>query len=155
MRWTELDANACSVTRTMDILGDRWTMLVLREVFNGVRRFDEIQSHLGISRSVLTDRLTRLIDDGVLERQPYREPGDRQRYEYRLTDMGKDLQTLLVALMDFGDRWLGDEGPPVIVRHADCGSPVHARLVCDDEHLVARRRDVYMDVGPGAVPLTG
>lgn len=143
--WTDVDAGDCSVTRTVDLLGDRWSVLVLRDVFNGVRRFDDLAAHLGISRSVLSDRLGRLVDAGVLERRPYREPGDRERYEYRLTPPGRDLQTALVALMDYGDRWLHEEShPPVVLRHLDCDTEVHAQLVCDDGHLITDRRTVRL-----------
>lgn len=153
LQWTELDADTCSVARSVEVLGDRWTVLVLREVFNGVRRFDDIQEHIGISRSVLSDRLRRLIAHGVLERRAYQEPGDRQRFEYRLTELGKDLQTVLIALMDFGDRWLaGPQGPPVTARHRDCGGRVSARLVCDRGHQLESRRALTLEEGPGARP---
>jgi DNA-binding HxlR family transcriptional regulator len=153
LRWSDLDARVCSVARATAVLGDRWTILVLREVFNGVRRFADIQEHIGISRSVLTDRLARLTEQGVVERRPYREPGDRQRHEYRLTEMGRDLQTVLVALIGFGDRWLsGPEGPPVRLVHRDCGADVHARLVCGSGHPLEDRRAVELRPGPGAEP---
>ncbi|MBW3665499.1 MAG: helix-turn-helix transcriptional regulator [Actinobacteria bacterium] len=147
MDWSDVEAGDCSVTRTVDLLGDGWSVLVLRDVFNGVRRFDDLTAHLGISRSVLTDRLARLVDAGVLERRPYREPGDRERFEYRLTGKGRDLQTVLVALMDYGDRWLRHEdgGPPVVLRHDECDTEVHARLVCDHGHVVTDRRTVRLD----------
>ena len=155
MDWNAYDADACSVSRTVGILGDRWTVLVLREVFNGVRRFAEIQEHLGVSKSVLTQRLQQLVDDGVLERRPYQEPGDRPRHEYRLTDRGRDLRPVLVAMMDFGDRHLSGGEPPVRLMHRDCGQQVHARLVCDCGHQVTTAREVAIAPGPGAEPLAG
>lgn len=155
MDWNRYDAGACSVSRTVGILGDRWTVLVLREVFNGVRRFAEIQEHLGVSRSVLTQRLQQLVDDGVLERRPYQEPGDRPRHEYRLTGRGRDLRPVLVAMMDFGDRHLAGGEPAVRLLHRDCGGEVHARLVCDCGHAVTGGREVAIVPGPGAEPLAG
>lgn len=152
MRWEELDAGCCSITRTLEILGDRWTILLLREVFNGVRRFDDIQSHIGVSRSVLTKRLTTLLDQGILERRPYQEPGDRVRHEYRLTPVGWQLQPVLIALMAFGDAHLADpEGPPVVLRHRDCGEEVGVAIVCDAGHRIGKR-ELLLEPGPGAEP---
>lgn len=155
MDWNRYDPDRCSVSRTVAILGDRWTVLVLREVFNGVRRFAEIQEHLGVSKSVLTQRLQQLVDDGVLERQPYQEPGDRPRHEYRLTELGRDLRPVLVAMMDFGDRHLSGGEPPVRLLHRDCGQQVHARLVCDCGQAITSGREVAIAPGPGAEPLAG
>ena len=119
----------CTVGRTMAILGERWTFVVLREVFNGVRRFDDIRRHSGIPRQVLSNRLALLVEQGVLRREPYQDPGERARHEYRLTDKGFDLYPVLVAIADWGDRYLADpEGPPVAFAHRDCGAPIHAEL---------------------------
>ena len=127
----------------MAILGERWTFVVLREVFNGVRRFDDIRRHSGIPRQVLSNRLALLVEQGVLRREPYQDPGERARHEYRLTEKGFDLYPVLVAIADWGDRYLADpEGPPVAFTHRDCGAPVHAELHCADGHLVDRPRDV-------------
>ncbi len=93
----------CTIGRAMEILGERWTFVVLREVFNGIRRFDDMRSHTGIPRQVLTNRLALLVDRGVLRREPYRLPGDRTRHEYRLTPMGLDLYPVLVAIAAWGD----------------------------------------------------
>jgi DNA-binding HxlR family transcriptional regulator len=150
MDWSELDSDTCSVARTLEVLGDRWTLLVLREVFNGVGRFADIHAHIGVSRSVLAQRLAALVDQGVLERRPYQEAGERVRHEYRLTAMGRSLQPVLVALMKFGDEHLsGPEGPPVTLRHADCGAPVTVALVCGDDHRVGAR-ELVLEPGPGA-----
>ncbi|MBA2318166.1 MAG: helix-turn-helix transcriptional regulator [Euzebyales bacterium] len=150
--WTEIDTGTCSVARAVEILGDRWTVLVLREVFNGVRRFGDIQTHIGVSRSVLAQRLATLKEQGVLERRPYQEPGDRVRHEYRLTPLGRGLQPVLVALNNFGDQFLsGPDGPPVLLRHADCGALVSAALVCADDHRVGPR-EIRLELGPGARP---
>lgn len=152
MDWSDFDSRACSVARTAAILGDGWTVLVLRDVFNGVRRFDEIRDHLGISRSVLSQRLAQLVDEDILERRPYREPGDRTRHEYRLTDRGRDLLPVLTALMRFGDRHLSPDGPPVVLEHRGCGAPVTTELVCAAGHRIEGTRETVAEAGPGARP---
>jgi DNA-binding HxlR family transcriptional regulator len=154
MQWLEYDSDACSAARALDVLGDRWTMLVLREVFNGVRRFDEISGHIGVARDVLTRRLSTLVDEGILTRTPYREPGSRTRYEYRLTQAGKDLRPVLLALMAWGDRYrAGSDGVPVSVVHADCGQLVHLALDCEAGHHLPIDTRLRMVPGPGARPL--
>lgn len=144
----------CTVGRAMAVLGERWTFVVLREVFNGVRRFEDIRRHSGIPRQVLSDRLATLVEEGILVRVPYRPAGERERREYRLTDKGFDLYPVFVAVADWGARHLADPaGPPVVVVHRDCGAEVRAELVCADGHLVAERRDVVPRPGPGATPV--
>lgn len=119
----------CSIARTLEVIGDRWTLLVLRDAFRGIRRFDDFRRDLGIARPVLADRLRRLVDHGVLEKRPYSE--HPPRYEYRLTPMGVDLSPALVALMRWGDRWLsGDDGPPTVLVHASCGHELDQPFVC-------------------------
>src|SRR5437764_370336 len=98
MNWAEYDSHACSVARTVEVLGDRWTLLVLRDIFNGVRRFADLSEHLGVARDVLAKRLALLVEEGIVRRVPYQEPGTRTRYEYRLTDAGRDLRPALLAL---------------------------------------------------------
>jgi DNA-binding HxlR family transcriptional regulator len=143
----------CTVGRTMTILGERWTFVVLREVFNGVRRFDDIRRHSGIPRQVLSSRLALLVEQDVLRREPYQEAGERARHEYRLTEKGFDLYPVLGAIADWGDRYLVDpEGPPVEFTHRDCGAPVHSRLECTDGHRVEQPREVVTRPGPGAHP---
>jgi DNA-binding HxlR family transcriptional regulator len=140
----------CSIARTLAVLGDRWTLLVLREAFNGVRRFEELQRRLGIARDVLTVRLNRLVEEGLLARVPYREPGRRRRFEYRLTAKGVDAYPVLVSLMAWGDRHKADAaGPPVELEHRDCGALVHTELRCEAGHAVDVR-DVRPRPGPGA-----
>jgi DNA-binding HxlR family transcriptional regulator len=121
----------CSIGRAMDILGERWTFLILRESFYGVRRFSDIQRNLGIARNILSIRLQTLVGAGILERVLYqREP---ERYEYRLSEVGKDLYPAIVTLMRWGDRHLQGEdefGPPVVLRHNACGHEADPRLVC-------------------------
>ena len=95
----------CSVKRALDIVGEKWTLLVLREAFYGARRFEEFQAHLGCARNLLSERFNTLVETGVMRRVPYREPGQRERHEYRLTDKGLDLLPAVVALMQWGDRW--------------------------------------------------
>src|SRR3712207_1227999 len=111
----------CTVGRAMAVLGERWTFVVLREVFNGVRRFEDMRRHTAIPRQVLTDRLALLVDEEILRKEPYRRPGERARYEYLLTDKGLDLYPVLVAVARWGDRYLADpEGPPVEFEHRGC-----------------------------------
>jgi DNA-binding HxlR family transcriptional regulator len=123
-------------------VGEKWSLLVLREAFLGVRRFADFQRNLGAPRAVLTDRLGTLVEQGVLRRVPYQAAGERQRHEYRLTQKGIDLYPALVALMEWGDRYLGDGDGPLEFEHRDCGAPVHLALVCDAGHRLGGARDV-------------
>ena len=151
MRFADFESGHCSVARAVEVLGDRWTVLVLRDVFNGVRRFDDLQAHLGIARDVLTKRLAALVDEGVLEKVPYRDPGSRTRYEYRLTTAGWDLRPVLIALIEWGDHYrAAADGPPVVVAHADCGEPVRVVLECADGHRIAPDTRLRLQPGPGA-----
>jgi DNA-binding HxlR family transcriptional regulator len=141
----------CTIARAMTILGDKWTFVVLREVFAGVRRFDQMRVRTGIPRQVLTNRLDRLVNDGVLRREPYQEPGNRPRAEYRLTDKGFDLYQVLAAILAWGDRYLADpEGSPIDLVHRDCGETMLVRLRCAGGHEVDSPRDVIPRPGPGA-----
>lgn len=141
----------CSIAGTLDLVGERWTLLILREAFYGLRRFEEIQQAVGCARNLLSARLATLVGHDILRREPYREPGRRQRFEYRLTDKGKDLFPIVLALMDWGDRWaIGPEGPLVEVRHRGCDAPVHADLRCDRGHTGLTARDTYPAPGLGA-----
>jgi DNA-binding HxlR family transcriptional regulator len=144
-------ADNCPIGQAMSILGERWTVLVLREVFSGIRRFDEMRERTQIPRQVLTNRLAMLVEQGVLRRVPYREPGARVRQEYRLTGKGFDLYPVLAAIRDWGERYLtGPDGTPLVLAHRDCGAPVQAYLRCAAGHEVAQRRDVVPRPGPGA-----
>jgi len=120
----------CSVARTLEVMGERWTMLVLRDAFLGVKRFDDFQKDLGVARNVLQSRLTRLVDEGVLERVPYQ---DRPvRHEYRLTEKGLDLWPILVAMLAWGDKHAAPTaGPPLRLVHRDCGGTVSDRRICE------------------------
>jgi len=130
---------ACSIARTLEIVGERWALLVVREVALGDRRFAGIREATGAPPAVLSARLRSLVEVGVLETRPYQEHGARTRTEYVLTDSGRALQPVLTALMDWGDQYLsGAAGPPAVTRHRECGEPVHARLLCDAGHTVAQ-----------------
>ena len=151
MAWTDYDSDTCSIARSMPIIGERWTMLILRDLFNGVHRFEDLQRHLKAPRDVLTRRLRTLTDSGVVDRVPYQEAGSRQRYEYRLTPAGRDLRVVLSALRDWGDKYLaGPDGPPVAVEHADCGAPVHTQLICEEGHRVDPGGKLQTHFLPGA-----
>ncbi|WP_214318928.1 winged helix-turn-helix transcriptional regulator [Nonomuraea sediminis] len=143
--------NNCSIERTLDIVGEKWTFLVLREAFGGVRRFADMQATTGAPRQVLSARLQRLVDEGLMRKEPYRVPGQRQRDEYRLTDKGRDLYPILVALMHWGDTYTADDdGPPMLMTHRDCGAPVEQYMRCADGHEVHGPREVTALIGPGA-----
>ena len=142
MSETRWDRSRCSVAGALAVVGEKWSLLVLREAFLGVRRFADFQQALGAPKAVLTDRLATLVQEGLLSRQPYREEGARQRHEYRLTDKGRDLYPTLVALMQWGDRYLADGPAPLALEHLDCGAPVRVALVCDDGHEVPGPREV-------------
>ena len=123
------DDDACSIARTLEVIGDRWTLLILRDAFRGVRRFEDLQRDLGIARNILTDRLQKLVDRGVLSKTPYQ--ARPVRYEYRLTPKGRDLSPALVALMRWGDKWLAEDGrPPLVLTHKACGEPVDQSFIC-------------------------
>src|ERR1700745_2127645 len=121
----DYDSANCAIGAAVGLIGERPTFLVLREAFNGVRRFADMQRRTGMPRQVLSDRLVRLVDEGLLRKVPYQEDGQRRRYEYRLTEKGLDLYPVLVALMEWGDRYeTGTDGPQVLLTHRDCGAPV-------------------------------
>jgi DNA-binding HxlR family transcriptional regulator len=125
-------ATRCSIDRAMQVVGTRSAFLLLREAFYGTTRFDDFAERVGISQPVAAARLRELVDDGLLEREPYREPGKRTRMQYRLTDKGAELFPVLAALMQWGDRWLDPSG--VELQHRDCGAPVRCELRCSDGH---------------------
>ncbi|HEX6359459.1 helix-turn-helix domain-containing protein [Actinophytocola sp.] len=151
MRRTSFARWPCSIARTMDLLGDQWTLLVLREAFNGVRRFDQLQAELGIARNTLTERLDRLTGAGLLDRVRYQ---DRPaRYEYPLTEMGRDFFPVMAAIIRWGDEWLADEtGPPRLLRHLDCGKTTTAAVSCVHCGGPMTADHVVMEPGPGTVP---
>lgn len=155
MRPAALDwsADNCTIGRAMEILGERWTVVVLREIFSGLRRFDEMRERTNIPRQVLSNRLALLVEQGILRRTPYQEPGARARYEYRLTEKGIELYPILVAVREWGDRYLADPGgPPLLSVHRDCGADVRVELRCTAGHALASARDAVPLPGPGARP---
>lgn len=148
MKRTSFAKWPCSIARTMDLLGDWWTPLVLRESFYGIRRFDEFQQSLGIARNTLTDRLTRLVDEGLLEKQAYQT--QPVRYDYVLTEKGRDFYGVLAAMSRWGDRWLsGENGPPITFHHHACGHDTHAEVVCAECREPIQANDTSMRLGPG------
>jgi DNA-binding HxlR family transcriptional regulator len=137
----------CSIARTLELVGERWTLLIIRDVFLGLRRFDQLQQSLDVARNVLSGRLARLVEAGILERVRYQERPER--HEYRLTEKGLDLFGVLVALMKWGDRWYAPAGPPRVLRHRDCGGRVSARLMCSACGETLEPAQVRTRTGPG------
>jgi DNA-binding HxlR family transcriptional regulator len=144
-RWK---ASACSLARALDVVSSRSALLILREAFYGTTRFDDFAERVGISEPVAATRLRELVDDGLLEREPYRAAGQRTRLAYRLTDKGAELLPVLVSLMQWGDRWLQPDGAPVELRHTGCDEVVHAELRCAAGHT-APAAELALAVGPG------
>jgi DNA-binding HxlR family transcriptional regulator len=142
------DDQSCSIARTLEVIGERWTILIVRDAFLGVRRFDDFQRSLGVSRGVLTDRLNRLVEAGILERRRYQE--NPERHEYRLTEKGRDLWPVTMALVEFGDRYEAEDGPPRLFFHRDCGGRVTGRRTCAKCGAELDARDVEVRPGPGA-----
>jgi DNA-binding HxlR family transcriptional regulator len=141
----------CSIARTLELVGERWTFLVLRDIFLGLHRFEELQGDLGIARNVLSVRLERLVAEGVLTKVSYSERPPR--YEYRLTGKGLDLWPAIVELLRWGDRHAAPNGPPVILRHEGCGGELGERRVCTRCGEPLGARDVLPEQGPGALLL--
>ncbi|GAA1817998.1 helix-turn-helix transcriptional regulator [Planosporangium flavigriseum] len=134
----------CSIAATLEIVGDRWTLLILREACQGVRRFTDFEDRLGVARTVLSDRLARLVDEGIMKRRRYQERPER--FEYCLTAKGRDLWPVLSALRTWGDRHLMGGNPPLLVRHRDCGGLITDRRVCADCGAPVEVDDVERDL---------
>ena len=148
---SDYDSQTCSIARALELVGERWTLLILRDVFLGVRRFEELQADLGIARNILSARLDKLVDADILERRPYSEHPPRD--EYMLTERGLDLWPAVIALMQWGDEHApAPGGPPTVIRHKDCGGGVDAHLRCDRCGADLGPRDVKATAGPGASP---
>jgi DNA-binding HxlR family transcriptional regulator len=146
MRWRDVGGLTCSVARSLSVVGDRWTLLVLRDAFLGVRRFEQFRA-VGLTRHRLADRLKRLVAAGVLDRVRYQDRPSR--FEYRLTDKGRDLWPVIVSLTRWGDRWMaGDDGPPVELVHRDCGHTVMPQLACPHCTKPVTARDMRARAGP-------
>jgi DNA-binding HxlR family transcriptional regulator len=150
-QWERLDSETCSVARTLALIGDRWSLLILRDAFNGVRRYAAFRDHLGIPPTVLSSRLARMVDAGIMVRERYQEPGQRGRWEYRLTERGNDLRPVLIALLAYGDKHLsGADGSPLLLTHRGCDAQVGTALVCEHGHRVDSDRELRSAIGPGA-----
>ncbi|MGE0068176.1 MAG: winged helix-turn-helix transcriptional regulator [Solirubrobacterales bacterium] len=138
----------CSVAKSLEVIGERWSLLIVREVMHGRRRFSQLQGSLGVARNVLSARLGRLVDEGILERRAYQE--SPPRYEYFLTEKGLDLWPALIALQGWGDRHsTGPEGPPMMILHKGCGGRVSDRGICQECGEVLNARDARAVPGPG------
>ncbi len=149
MKWEDLAAEPCSVARTVAVIGDRWTLLILRDCFLGVRRFEAFQERLGISRTIIAERLKLLVEEGVLTKVAYQ---DRPvRHEYRLTEKGLALHPVIMAVVHWGDRFYGGEaGAPLLHRHKACGHDFHPVMTCSECGEAVGPRDVEPHPGPGA-----
>lgn len=148
MKWSELGQERCSVARSVAVIGDRWTLMVLRDCFLGVRRFEDFEKRLRISRGIVADRLKRLVDEGVLRREPYQARPLRQ--EYRLTEKGLALHPVIMAIVHWGDvHYADEEGPPLLHRHKACGADFAPVVVCSSCGGEVGARDVEVRPGPG------
>ena len=142
----------CTIARAAEVLGDGWNLLVIRQACLGVRRFEEFQRTLGIGRNILTIRLNRLVDGEILSRVEYQQRP--VRYEYRLTDKGRQVYPILAAMAAWGDRWLaGPEGTPLVLHHELCDHDMHAEVVCSHCATLIDVRDVQGRYGPGIPPV--
>ncbi len=149
MKWNDLEQEPCSIARTVSVIGDRWTLLVLRDCFLGVRRFHEFQQRLMISRPMLADRLAKLVEAGVLKKVAYQEAP--VRYEYRLTAKGMDLHPIIMAIVHWGDvHMAGKAGRPLLHRHTVCGHLFDPVVVCSECAAEVHAKDVTVEKGPGA-----
>lgn len=147
MRWDEIKGMQCSVARTLSVIGDRWTLLILRDAFLRTRRFEDFQRQLGVTRHLLADRLRKLVQAGILEKVRYQEKP--ARHEYRLTEKGLELHPVIVSLLRWGDRWMSDEtGPPLRLQHKACGHVMHPTLVCPECGEAVGPRDLTASFAP-------
>ena len=148
MQRTDFSEMTCSIARSLAVAGEPWSPLVLRDVWVGIRRFDDIQRDLGISRKVLAERLRHLVEAGMLERRPYSERPTR--HEYVLTRKGFEFVDVLMAMAVWGDRWAaGDAGPPVLRRHRACGQIAQVEMHCSVCGEIMHSADVDVEPGPG------
>lgn len=149
MQWNELAEQHCSFARTLSVIGDRWTLLILRDCFMKVRRFDDFHDRLGIGRPILTDRLKKLVASFVLTKVAYQQ--NPTRYEYRLTQKGLDLYPLIMAVVHWGDVHMSDRrGRPVLHHHLACGRDFDPVLTCSECSEAVSPRTVTIRPGPGA-----
>ena len=141
------DEQLCSIAASLQLIGDRWSLLILRDAFRGVRRFDELAADLGIARNLLADRLQKLVDHGILVKQPYQQRP--VRYEYRLSAKGVDLSPALVALMRWGDKHVIEQSPPVVLVHDRCGTPLEQTITCPHCDEAVAPKAIKSRPGPG------
>ena len=148
---SDYPGQVCSIAKALEVIGERWSLLIVRDVMNGRRRFDSLQKGLGIARNVLSSRLQSLVDEDILERRPYQE--SPARYEYFLTEKGLDLWPALIALLAWGDRHSPTPGgPPMLIVHKGCGGAVSDRGICESCGEVLNARDARALAGPGLEP---
>jgi DNA-binding HxlR family transcriptional regulator len=149
MRWNNLEDEACSLARTVSVIGDRWTLLILRDCFLRVRRFEDFQARLGITRPILASRLRKLVKEFVLAKVPYQERP--LRHEYRLTEKGLDLHPVLMSIVHWGDLHMaGKKGRPLLHQHLNCGKTFDPVMVCSECGEPLSPREVRVQRGPGA-----
>lgn len=148
MKWQETGDIPCSVARTLSVIGDRWTLLIIRNAFLGLRRYDQFQVNLGLTRHVLAGRLKRLVEVGIFSKEPYQQRP--VRYDYRLTDKGRDLYPVLMMLTVWGDKWMDQEmGPPLLFKHNECGHLFTPILACSECGNNIKGGTVTPLIGPG------
>lgn len=148
MKWEEIGDQPCSVARTLSVLGDRWTMLILRNAFMGVRRFDDFQRSLGLTRHVLSERLKRLVEHEILVKVPYVQR--QERFEYQLTEKGLDLYPIILAMVQWADKWMDlGMGKPLEFTHKSCGKKINSKVVCSECNDQIHVQDVRVAAGPG------
>ncbi|MYR05505.1 transcriptional regulator [Gordonia sp. SID5947] len=148
MRRASFTEMNCSVAQSLEIVGEWWTLLIIRDALFGVTRFDEFSTRLGIARNVLTQRLDTLVEHGVLVKEPYQDKPIR--YDYRLTDKGRDLWTVIAALRQWGDKWTAADGPPVITTHRGCGHTMTVEPACSECGEPVTRGSLRVHAGPGS-----
>jgi DNA-binding HxlR family transcriptional regulator len=148
MKRTDTSGWPCTIARSVNILGDHWNLLLIRQACRGTRRFDDFQAALGVGRNILSQRLARLVDLGMLRRVEYQEKPSR--HEYRLTDKGREVYPILAAMAAWGDRWLtGPEGTPLVLHHTTCDHDMHADVVCSECGEPLDVRQIRPRRGPG------
>jgi DNA-binding HxlR family transcriptional regulator len=140
------ESQACSMARSLEVVGERWTLLILRDIFFGIRKFEDLHRSLGVARNILQARLELLIEEGVLEKRPYQQG----RFEYCLTKKGQELWPALMALYRWGDRHYAPHGRPRLIKHRDCGGEVTENLACEKCGKSLKLQDLYWEWGPGA-----
>ncbi|MCP5169506.1 MAG: helix-turn-helix transcriptional regulator [Hahellaceae bacterium] len=148
MKWDDIQELPCSIARTLSVIGDRWTLMIVRECFLGTRRFEQFQKRLGVTRHRLSERLNKLVEHGILRKQLYQE--SPARYEYRLTRKGVELYPILMAMVQWGDTWMDDgAGPPLVYQHTSCGQLMHMELHCSACGEKVSPHEVVPQPGPG------